>query len=99
MEKRYILVKKDLDLWKKDLDLDLDLDLWKKDLDLWKKEIQRVVDNKISRGKTLFKRTWSKRLDGSLATELARLKQDFIITVADKAQNNILFTCKYFYIK
>ena len=71
----------------------------KEDLDLWKNEILRVVDNKISRGKTLFKRTWSKRLDGSLATELARLKQDFVITVADKAQNNILFTCKYFYIK
>ena len=71
----------------------------KEDLDLWKNEILRVVDNKINRGKTLFKRTWSKRLDGSLATELARLKQDFVITVADKAQNNILFTCKYFYIK
>ena len=65
----------------------------------WKKEILRIVDNKITRGKILFKRTWSQKLDGDLATELEKLKKDFVITVADKAQNNILFTCKYFYIK
>ena len=64
--------------------------LKKEDLDLWKNEVLRVVDNKINRGKILFKRTWSQRLDGSLATELEKLKNDFVITVADKAQNNIL---------
>ena len=47
----------------------------------------------------MFKRTWSQKIDGDLATDLEKLKKDFVITVADKAQNNILFTCKYFYIK
>ena len=71
----------------------------KEDLNIWKNEILRIIDNKINRGKILFKRTWSQKLDGNLATELENLKKDFVITVADKAQNNILFTCKYFYIK
>ena len=71
----------------------------KQDLNIWKNEILRIVDNKINRGKILFKRSWSQKLDGNPAIELENLKKDFVITVADKAQNNILFTCKYFYIK
>ena len=30
--------------------------------------------------------------------ELDRLKEDYVITVTDKAQNNILFTCKSYYV-
>ena len=34
-----------------------------------------------------------------MKTELDRLKELYIITPTDKAQNNISFTCKPFYIK
>ena len=46
-----------------------------------------------------FGKTWTMRIEGALEAELNRLKEKYVITVTDKAQNNILFTCKYFYIK
>ena len=49
-------------------------------------------------GKNKFKRTWSVKIEGNVKQELEALKRKYVITVTDKAQNNILFTCKPFYI-
>ena len=68
-------------------------------LDNWKDEVMNIVEDKIRVGKVRFGKTWSMRIEGALKTELDRLKDRFVITVTDKAQNNILFTCKYFYIQ
>ena len=68
-------------------------------LDSWKDEIMDIVENKIRLGKVRYGKTWTMRIEGALKTELDRLKDKFVITVTDKAQNNILFTCKYFYIQ
>ena len=67
-------------------------------LDPWKKQVLEIIDNKIASGKRRYKKTWSLKIEGSLKTELDRLKEKFVITVTDKAQNNILFTCKKYYI-
>ena len=45
-----------------------------------------------------FKKTWSVKIEGNIKRELERLKEKFVITVADKAQNNLLLTCKKFYL-
>ena len=68
-------------------------------LDSWKREVMNIVENKIRAGRARFGKTWTMRIEGALKTELDRLKDKFVITVTDKAQSNILFTCKYFYIK
>ena len=68
-------------------------------LDSWKDEVLSIVDDKIRAGRFRFGKTWTMRIEGALETELERLKEKYVITVTDKAQNNILFTCKYFYIK
>ena len=67
-------------------------------LDIWKKNVLDLVDRKISNGKGKFNKTWSLRIEGNVERELNRLKDNFVITVTDKAQNNILFTCKKYYI-
>ena len=67
-------------------------------LDLWKKSVIDLVDRKISNGRKKFSKTWSLRIEGNVERELSRLKENFVITVTDKAQNNILFTCKKYYI-
>ena len=64
----------------------------------WKREVLCLVDRKIRLGKQRFGKTWTMKLEGALKTELDRLKNNYVITVTDKAQNNILFTCKYYYI-
>ena len=46
----------------------------------------------------IFKKNWSLKIEGNIKRELERLKDRYVITVTDKAQNNILFTCKLFYI-
>ena len=68
-------------------------------LDNWKNEVMGIVDDKIRAGKVRFGKTWTMRIEGALEAELNRLKEKYVITVTDKAQNNILYTCKYFYIK
>ena len=67
-------------------------------LRLWKKSVMDQVDKKIEIGKQRFKKTWSAKIEGSMRRELEELKDKYVITVTDKAQNNILFTCKPFYI-
>ena len=57
-----------------------------------------LVDRKIETGKLRFKKSWSLRIEGDVKRELDRLKDRYVITVTDKAQNNILFTCKLYYI-
>ena len=37
-------------------------------------------------------------MEGDVKRELDRLKEKYVITVTDKAQNNILFNCKLYYI-
>ena len=56
------------------------------------------VDQKIDIGKRRFRKTWSAKIEGNIKNELQELKDKYVITVTDKAQNNILFTCKRFYI-
>jgi len=43
-------------------------------------------------------RSWNLRIEGDVKRELDRLKESYVITVTDKAQNNILFTCKSHYV-
>ena len=38
------------------------------------------------------------KIEGNVKKELDRLKEKYVITVTDKAQNNVLFTCKKYYI-
>ena len=67
-------------------------------LSSWKKSVMDQVDQKIEIGKQRFKKTWSMKIEGKVKRELDDLKDKYVITVTDKAQNNILFTCKLFYI-
>ena len=67
-------------------------------LELWKRSVMDQVDRKIEIGKLRVKKTWSVKIEGNVRRELEELKHKFVITVTDKAQNNILFTCKPFYI-
>ena len=64
----------------------------------WKEAILRLVDNRIESGKRKYRKTWSLNINGQVQEELERLKTLFVITVTDKAQNNLLFTCKRFYV-
>ena len=66
-------------------------------LDIWKNKILELVDRKIESGKSKL-RSWNLRIEGDVKRELDRLKEIYVITVTDKAQNNILFTCKSHYI-
>ena len=59
----------------------------------------KLVDKRIEAGKRKFKNSWSLYIQGHLKQELERLQDLFVITPTDKAQNNISFTCKPFYIK
>ena len=65
----------------------------------WRDEIVKIVDKKIASGKQRYNKGWSLKIEGDLKLELDRLKDQYVITPTDKAQNNILFTCKNFYIK
>ena len=65
----------------------------------WKNEIIKVVDDKINSGRKHYKKTWSVRIEGQVKKELERLKKSFVLTPTDKAQNNVLFTCKVYYLK
>ena len=67
-------------------------------LDSWKRKILEIIDNKIASGKIRFRKTWSLKIEGNVKKELDRLKEKYVITVTDKAQNNVLFTCKKYYI-
>ena len=64
----------------------------------WKVKVLAIVDNRIELGKRKFRKTWSVRIEGKVKEELERLKEKYVLTVTDKAQNNVLFTCKNFYI-
>ena len=64
----------------------------------WRESVLDLVDRKIAAGMNRFGRTWSTKIEGAVKRELDSLKKKFVITVTDKAQNNILFTCKPFYI-
>jgi hypothetical protein len=68
-------------------------------LSAWKTEIIRLIDKRIEAGKVKLNVFKSLYIEGSLKEELDRLHKLFVITPADKAQNNIIFTCKAFYIK
>ena len=67
-------------------------------LRLWRENVLDLVDKKIESGVNRFGRTWSIKIEGNMKRELDSLKERFVITVTDKAQNNILFTCKPYYI-
>ena len=67
-------------------------------LNLWKRYVLAFVDKKISDGKKKFGKSWSLKIEGDIERELNRLKDNYVVTVADKAQNNLLFTCKAFYV-
>ena len=89
-----------IDKWiKKEKKIDNSQHLDKNSLLLWKKEILDIVDRKIISGTKIFGNTSSVKLEGSLREELERLQSKFVLTPTDKAQNNILFTCKYYYLK
>ena len=66
-------------------------------LDSWKNKVVELIDRKIESGKHKL-RSWNLRIEGDVKRELDRLKESYVITVTDKAQNNILFTCKSHYV-
>ena len=68
-------------------------------LNAWKIEIVRLIDKRIESGKEKINFFKSLYIEGSLKKELDRLHDLFVITPADKAQNNMIFTCRPFYIK
>ena len=75
-----------------------------KDLNLsclmaWKKEVIRLIDKRIEMGKMKLNFFKSIYIEGSLKVELERLHNLYVLTPADKAQNNIIFTCKSYYLK
>ena len=89
-----------IDKWvKKEKKSDNTLSLDKNSLYCWKKEILNIVDRRIISGTKIFGKTSSIKLEGSLREELERLQNKFVLTPTDKAQNNILFTCKFYYLK
>ena len=64
----------------------------------WIEEVLRLVDKRISRGK-IHNKDHSHYIKGIIKDELDKLHTKYVLTPADKAQNNILFTCKPFYVK
>ena len=64
----------------------------------WVKEVLRLVDKRFSRGKIHIK-DHSHYIKGVIKEELDQLHRKYVLTPADKAHNNILFTCKPFYVK
>ena len=68
-------------------------------LEPWKQEVLRLVDRRIESGKMKLKNGWSLYIKGDLRRELDRLQDLYVITPTDKAQNNIIFICKLFFIK
>ena len=65
---------------------------------IWRKTVLEEVDKKITLGRAKFRNNFTLKIEGNVKRELDRLKEKYVITVTDKAQNNILFTCKSFYI-
>ena len=64
----------------------------------WKNQVFRFIDNRIEKGKRKLKKVYS--FDFSqVSNELERLHSIYVMTPADKAANNVIFTCKSFYIK
>ena len=49
----------------------------------------RMVKEKISSGKIKYARSWSLKIEGKLKEELDRLKDLYVITPTDKAQNKM----------
>ena len=68
-------------------------------LTAWKREVLNTVDRRIETGKKKLKDCHALLIEGTLKTELQRLHEKYVLTPADKAQNNIILTCKPYYIK
>ena len=84
---------------KKEKKLSEDINLNSSCLSAWKKEIIRLIDKRIEAGQQKLNGFKSLYIEGSLKKELIRLHELYVITPADKAHNNMIFTCKPFYIK
>ena len=69
-------------------------------LNEWSLTLKLIISNKIN----LFKKTKVKKFmqvlkDKHLVSYFKDLHSKYVIVPADKAGNNIIFVCKYFYIK
>ena len=88
-----------IDKWiNKEKKIPANLNINRETLKNWKEAILSLVDKRIESGRQRYKKSWSVNITGIVKTELDDLKRNFVITVTDKAQNNLLFTCKKFYI-
>lgn len=65
----------------------------------WKREVLNTVDRRIETDKKKLKDCHALLIEGSLKTELQHLHEKYVLTPADKAQNNIILTSKPYYIK
>ena len=65
----------------------------------WYDEILTHVDNRIAKGKNMPNGTRSHYINGLIKDDLNQLHEKYVMTPADKAQNNILFICKPYYVK
>ena len=55
-------------------------------LRIWRNKVLELVDRKIESGRAKFRKGWSLRIEGDVKRELDRLKNNYVITVTDKAQ-------------
>ena len=63
----------------------------------WKAKVLQLVQNRIDTCKKKCKRFFPLKISGKLKEELDTLQKKYILTPADKAQNNVIFICKKFY--
>ena len=64
----------------------------RRSLDNWKQSVLEKVDGRIEKGKQQLRPTKSVYFSGQLKRDLDNLKSKFVITCADKAQNNVILT-------
>ena len=64
----------------------------------WKNQFLKFVDNRIKKGKKCLNKSQAYNY-AKVKQELERLQSEYVMKPADKAGNNIIFTCKAYYIK
>ena len=64
----------------------------------WKNQVLQFVDNRIQKGRRSLKKTFHFNFN-VVSQELERLHDLYVMTPADKAANNVIFTCKSYYVK
>ena len=68
-------------------------------LEGWSETVKLIIQNKISNLQSRNFRTCHRSLeDRHVMAHLKELQEKYVLVPADKAGNNIIFVCKYYYI-